>query len=234
MGQRHTNFSTRRASSRLLTSPRVRALVTLILTCAAVSYGVSVLVLVAPESPARDEMLLGTRHITHPYFDQVWTLFAPTPPDTSRDWVVSVKYGDVGSTRELVSQESNATKDLIVLAKSARWAPSRMIGFPLALQDWVAKYVNQRQAVKALPAAQRDRGLASVEAGFEPVRREVQRFGSWYAANKYAGRSITAIRMRLLEFPDRPFSKRGTNYMPPTVMLWDSSWMPYVSGVGSH
>jgi hypothetical protein len=192
----------------------------------------SVLVLVAPESPAREATLVSTRHITHPYFDQIWTLFAPTPPDTSRDWIVSIKYGATNSTRELASEESNATKDLIALAKSARWAPSRMLGFPLALQDWVAKYLNQRRAAKELPAAQRDRQLASVEGSFEPVKREVQRFGSWYAANKYRGRSITAVRLRLLEFPDTPFSKRGTSYLPAPVMLWDSSWLPYVPGVG--
>src|SRR5262245_20181438 len=45
-----------------------------------------------PPSPARTSLAPIARHVVHPWFDQQWTLFAPTPPMSNSRLYLEVRY----------------------------------------------------------------------------------------------------------------------------------------------
>jgi Family of unknown function (DUF5819) len=207
---------------------RLRWPAALVLFGIAAAYVVSVTVLVAPPSPARNRLLPVVERVSRPYLNQTWMLYAPTPATSSRDWLVSVQVRTAAGIQE--SPESNATKALIALAKSRRWAPSRMMSVAGALDDLTSAYVHDKQVIENRPWAEEKKRLATarVDAGFSRTQADIVRFGSWYGRQEFPSADIIAVRARLVDFPDANFSARFHPRPSPGTLIWSGGWTAYL------
>ncbi|MDH6136252.1 hypothetical protein P3T37_005672 [Kitasatospora sp. MAA4] len=206
----------------------------LVLSIVFAAFALCVCVLVAPQSPARVRLLPYTSKLTHPYFDQVWTLFAPNPPTDNLDWIVQARYVDpAGAQHE--GPPVNATTQLIDHAKHDRLAPSRLIALPMAFHDQISDYMGTRGTITGahLDDAAQQRAFQALNLQYAACFDQIQRFASAEAAAQYPGETITEVRAVLVQQEITPFSDRYQQTQQPWKQYWDSGWKTYTAGVGA-
>jgi hypothetical protein len=212
--------------------------VTLPLVAAIALYVAAVAVDVAPPSPAQIRLLPVASRVVIPYFTQIWTLFAPTPPESQRLAYVEARYRLPGDTAVRTTAPLNISQPPIDYARSRRWAPSKLMSVPLYFEEVL--YPTPQQMAKLarsrLSSQVKEKVLGSYHREYQPIQQQLTRYLSVEAeAELPADAHILAVRGEFVSVPMTAFSERYSRHPPVRrgVIIYDSHWRTYIPGVAS-
>jgi hypothetical protein len=197
-------------------------------------YVLCCLIYNAPASPATIRLAPIIDRVMNPYFEQAWTLFAPTPPSENEQLLVqAVIKGPNGA--DALTAEMDTAQPAYDLARSERLWPSKLPGVVLAFQEEFAIYSDSYVQIegKLKAGARRANALRQLRQGYRLPFAELDRYLSAEATSYFPGRDILFVRGYLVEVPVVPFSERYQRPPPrqPHKVTLDTGWMTFISGV---
>ena len=219
-------------------SSRRLMLLTLPLVLAVVLYVAGVAVYVAPASPAQIRLLPVANRLIVPYFTQIWTLFAPTPPESQRLAYVEARYVASGSARVRTTPPLLVSEPMVDYARSRRWAPSKLMAAALYFEEVLNPTPQQMAKLArshASPALKR-KVLDAYRREYGPIQQQLTRYLSAEArAELPSGVRIVAVRGEFVSVPMTGFSERYASHPPArrASIIYDSHWRSYIAGVAS-
>lgn len=212
---------------------QVRAVVVLLAGLAAI-YVVACTVYNMPDSPVKVRIVGAARTVIHPWFDQDWQLFAPTPSTSnSRVWVTAQVRSITGAVRTTTAFdveypiEDELTTNHVL--------PTKAPGITLAMNETWSNYRGQLQAVDQLPTSVRSIAHQQLDARFATDFDSLDRFLSFEAQRHFPGEQVIRIRAKFVNYPMTPFSQREMVHpfaQKPHEQL-QTDWMPYAAGVAA-
>lgn len=222
-----------------------------VLTMTAAIYIAAVIVDVLPPSPARQTLLPAASRIIEPWFEQQWTLFAPTPPITISRLYLMVHYRDRAGFSQ--PRPIDLSRLYQTMAEDRRWAPPRLYRVTMDFAVEIDRAVlygpaRPKQAVAGAVAAARSEASTyfapSAIGQVQPidahqaalirvaVTAELQRLLSASAHDlcRHPG-AIAAVRGIETDQRIPPFTH--PHRTEPQVPVFDTGWLPYIRHVAS-
>lgn len=204
-----------------------------------------------PPSPARQALVPLADHVVNPWFEQQWTLFAPTPPTANARLYMVVRY--LPGTAEASCHPVDLSTVYLDMAKTQRWAPSRLyrVTMDIAVEiDQVVEYQHPNtpatNAIVDNTAATQSEAnvyLAPSALGTEPlltqrmahglrlaIDGELQRLLSSSARSLCPrGRSIAAVKGIETVQAIAPYS--DPHLREPQIPIFSTGWLAYIRDV---
>lgn len=229
-------------------------LAAMVLALAIVVYVGAVTIYDLPPSPARQAMLPAVNQIVQPWFDQQWTLFAPTVPVANARLYLLVRYKTPSGLRQAKPVDLSAVFQRI--AQAQRWAPPRLYRVTMSLAveiDQVVLYASRQptspggdQSATAQQAqAEANAYFAPTALGSTAPLTPVQSRLMGLEVTVELQRLLSASAHDLLPESSRIASVRGvetSQAIPPFSHphlhevqrpVFDTGWLPYQKDVAS-
>lgn len=219
---------------RRTTRPRLYA-TTLPLIVAAVVFVAAVIADVAPASPAQRLAIRTLGRIVHPYFEQVWTLFAPNPPVLDSDLFLQIQYiapnRQEVQTSGLISITAPATRAL----HARSWLPPKLPSVQFNLTNLIPDHSHALGNLPQTSSSSRSesRAVHRLRTEYASELSTLRRMLSAYAiAATPRGTRIVRVRGTIFRREVQPYSHRHDgNYRPQTKQVFDSGWLPFSADV---
>jgi hypothetical protein len=216
-------------------------------------YMAAVVVDDLPPSPARQVLIPLADHVVDPWFAQQWTLFAPTPPTANAQLYLTVRYRPQASGA--VCRPIDLSAVYLAMAKTRRWAPSRLYRVTMTMAVLIDQLVEARLArvghggttTAEATASQAEANvyLAPSALGTEPLLTRQAGTSLRLAVDAELQRLLSASARALCPRPRSIAAVEGTettqaippyshpHRSEPVVDVFSTGWMAYRAGVAA-
>lgn len=170
--------------------------------------------------------------VMHPWFEQDWQLFAPTPASSNTRLMVTARVARPdGSVVE--TPAFDVQYPIEDMPKNDHVLPTKRPGITLAAQERMSNYSRELAAIDKAPVAARAPLHRALDERYRSTLDEIDRFMSRCAQDRFPGAHIVAVRGAFTSTPMTPFSARNMHNPPPlpTTTIVTTSWDPFVADV---
>lgn len=203
------------------------------LICLLILFIASIAAYNIPDSTIKVRILPVVDKVVHPWFEQDWQLFAPTPSTSNSHIWVEVRYVESnGNSAELPEFEvQSAIEDL---PAERPWLPTKQPGITLAAQERIASYEDQLRFIQGVPVANRTALHEGLDAKFHATFDALARFISKCVQDRYPNLRVKDFRIRFTDTGIVPFSERNSvrPVVPRERQDLETTWYPFTADIG--
>ena len=170
--------------------------------------------------------------VMHPWFEQDWQLFAPTPASSNTRLMVTARI-ERPDHSIVETPAFDVQQPIEDMPKSNHILPTKRPGITLAAQERMSNYSRELATIDKAPPAARAPMHRALDERYRSTLDEIDRFMSRCAQDRFPHARIVAVRGAFTSTPMTPFSARTMHNPPPlpTKTIVTTSWDPFVADV---